>query len=188
MPAPTLTPTPTCNPAAFTDPARQAWRVRTAEAVAAAAADQLRALRGADDAVHLQLEALARREPPAADPLAGIGAVLLVGCEPLVRTCLTLLLEARGVTVLAAADGFEALDLLTADRIGVRVALIGCDLRGCPLPAAVAEYRRFDPLLPVVVLGRSAEQCEEVVAVLPAPFGLADVLWAIDEAVNRGGK
>lgn len=175
----------------FRDSARKAWQVRTAEAFATAAAHQLRNLHGPDDLVS-QLESLARPEQPSEtpNPLAGIGAVLLVGCEPLVRICLTHLLEARGMEVRAAADGFEALDELTTDRVGIRVALVDTQMRGCSAAAAVTEFRRVDPLLPIVLLGQPgrSERCDEIPAVVPTPFGVTDVLWAIDEAVNRGGR
>jgi len=166
---------------------RQTWQRRSAVRLAAAAAAELR---GSSSSTHNglieQFESFSRAtEGPTEAELAdaAIGSVLIVGCGPLERECLRLLLEAWGFTAHAAADGFEALEQLTADRVGVRVVVVDADLPGWGASAALTALKRREPFLPIVLLGSPEGKriSEDVAVVVPKPYRFEDLRWAIAE-------
>lgn len=106
---------------------------------------------------------------------------LVVDDDPLIRACLSRLLESVGLVVAAAGDGRQALDLLRG--AGARPALVLTDLEMPVLGGRqlVAELRRTPELasLPVIVLSGSPERCPGATLQLPKPFDIDEVLHAV---------
>jgi two-component system cell cycle sensor histidine kinase/response regulator CckA len=115
---------------------------------------QSQAGRGATFRVYLPAASahrLAASETAVSPPPRGRGElVLVVDDEASVRTVTSQTLETFGYRVLVAADGQEALALLTARRHDVAVAFVDMMMPGMDGPATIRALRRVRPDLPVI--------------------------------------
>ena len=131
------------------------------------------------------------KAPPASEKvneLWGSGTVLLVEDEPMVRTVAERALTRHGYSVITAANGAEALEIL--DR-GEEIVLLISDVVMPEMdgPTMVAEARRSRPELPILFMsGYAEEQLRksidiEKVAFLPKPFSVQELAEAARKAL-----
>jgi len=140
----------------------------------------------------------------AADPSAtarltaahGSETVLLADDEPAVRAIARKALESSGYRVIEARDGREALEIFARQRGEIDAALIDLAMPGRDGSAVIDALRREAPELPAVLMSGHIAREDGLrlppgVAVLPKPFGIAQltraVRVAIDEARTGGG-
>jgi two-component system cell cycle sensor histidine kinase/response regulator CckA len=119
--------------------------------------------------------------------------VLVVEDEDAIRASIRRLLQREGYTVLEAADGAKALELLEEDRSSHQVALVLTDLRmpvmdGRQLAAALARRR---PSLPIVFMSGFTAQLMDLrlvsphLAFLAKPFKDSDLLATVRGQLGR---
>ncbi|WP_316013213.1 ATP-binding protein [Roseobacter sp. HKCCA0434] len=144
-------------------------------------------------------ESPATARPPGQDEptdMLGSGTVLLVEDEAPVRAFAARALQLRGYTVLEAASGEEALELLE-DRPRVDIVVSDVIMPGLDGPSWVAEARRDYPDLEVIFVSGYAEDVFDAELERPAnstflakPFSLNDlslqVKRSMDAARSRG--
>ena len=111
------------------------------------------------------------------------GPVLVVDDEPIVRDTTARTLESWGFTVLTAASGEEALELL-AVRADVGAVLIDVTMRGISGVEVVQELRARKSAVPVLLMSGYAELdlsqlAEERVDFLQKPFRAAELVARI---------
>jgi PAS domain S-box-containing protein len=132
--------------------------------------------------------------PAKAAPRApGRGGVLLVEDEPMLQEIGRAWLEDAGYSVLSAADGEEALELVREH--GERLSAVLCDL-GLPRLGGrelFFELRRLRPSLPVVLLSGFVEPTERIelaqagaAGFLQKPYGGPELLDALEQALAAG--
>ncbi len=137
----------------------------------------------------------AHRERPA--ELWGTGTVLIVEDEDMVRTVAERALTRQGYTVLVAANGEEALELLDrlADEGGSRVDLLVSDVV-MPMmdgPTMVRHARQRYPDLPILFMsGYAEEQLRrsidlDRVAFIAKPFSVQQLAGAVRDALSAKG-
>lgn len=88
---------------------------------------------------------------PEADSGGGYGAVLIVDDEPMVRKMAASLLRKRGIPVLEAGTGKEAIERLTGDGGAVRAVLLDMAMPGMPGDEALPIIRKLRPDIRVIV-------------------------------------
>jgi PAS domain S-box-containing protein len=88
--------------------------------------------------------------PPPPVELRGSGRLLLVEDDASIRRLAGHVLRRQGFDVLEAADGVEALDLLSKDDAPVRLLVTDVVMPHMDGPALAAELRRRQPALPVL--------------------------------------
>jgi len=129
--------------------------------------------------------------PADADAPGGGGTILLVDDDPRVRRPLRLALEHCGFRVVEAGDGDEGLDL-HAQTPGVRLVVVDHRMPRLSGLEVLAELRRRDPALPVVLvsghtqaelLGGGAAPRPD--AFLRKPFELADLARTVRSLLAR---
>ena len=132
--------------------------------------------------------------PPAKKPVAadmtGQGTILLVEDEDPVRAVNARALTARGYTVLEAASGVEALQLI--EERGTPVDLVVSDVVMPEMdgPTLLRELRKRHPTLKVVFVSGYAEDAfkknlpdGEDFNFLPKPFSLKQLVEAVKQAI-----
>ncbi|HZS63830.1 MAG TPA: response regulator [Xanthobacteraceae bacterium] len=126
---------------------------------------------------------------PAAD-LTGQGTILLVEDEEGLRTLNARGLISRGYTVLEAANGVEAMEVL--ERRGGDVDLVVSDVVMPEMdgPALLKEMRRRNPSLKIIFVSGYAEDAfqknlpeHEQFAFLPKPFTLKQLVAVVKETM-----
>ena len=129
-----------------------------------------------------------RAESGAAAEMWGTGTILLVEDEAMVRAVAERALVRQGYTVLAAASGEEALDLLESeDKIDLLISDVV--MPGMDGPALVRRVRQDYPQLPVLFMsGYAEEQLRksidiEQVAFLSKPFSVQQLALAARDAM-----
>lgn len=110
-------------------------------------------------------------------------AILLVDDEPDVRRLLELVLTCHGFTVLTAASGQEAVDLLRGREHAIAVALLDVQMPGMDGPQTLQALRQIDTDLPAVFMTGNMGRYDEAQlltlgasAVLSKPFRSMDAL------------
>lgn len=88
---------------------------------------------------------------PEATSAAAYGGVLIVDDEPMIRKMAATFLQRRGVPVLEAANGKEAIERLTAEGGGVRAVLLDIAMPEMPGDAALAVIRKLRPDVRVII-------------------------------------
>ncbi|MBO9472098.1 response regulator [Shimia sp. R10_1] len=119
------------------------------------------------------------------------GVVLLVEDEAPVRSFATRALKMRGFTVLEAASGEEALELLAAEQPKVDVFVSDVIMPGIDGPTWVRQARSEYPDVPVIFVSGYAEDSFsddqsriENSSFLPKPFSLGDLTEAVQARIN----
>jgi PAS domain S-box-containing protein len=102
------------------------------------------------------LPAMRSAPAPHADP-HGQGAVLVVDDEPQVRGLAQAALECQGYQVLTAESGSQAVDLVRARGSGIRVVILDLGSPEMHAEEALAELRRLQPGLEIVLSGGGSE-------------------------------
>ena len=142
--------------------------------------------------VHREEEkAKARPAGDKVNELWGSGTVLLVEDEPMVRTVAERALTRHGYSVITAANGAEALEIL--DR-GEEIVLLISDVVMPEMdgPTMVQEARKSRPELPILFMsGYAEEQLRksidlEKIAFLPKPFSVQELAEAARKALATG--
>ena len=130
-----------------------------------------------------------RGSRPTQHELWGTGTVLLVEDEPMVRAVAERALARHGYTVITAANGEEALEVVNR---GEEIALLISDvvMPGMDGPTMVAEARKTRPELPILFMsGYAEEQLRksidlDKVAFLPKPFSVQELAEAARRAIG----
>ncbi len=111
--------------------------------------------------------------------------VLLVDDNAALRDNLAECLEAEGHEVTAACDGNDAMGVLThqarPDVVVLDLVMPGLD--GCEVAAAVRRSPTLRDLRVVLMTGHASDAvsaCKDVDAVLEKPFGLGELLAALE--------
>lgn len=118
------------------------------------------------------------------------GVVLLVEDEAPVRSFATRALKMRGFTVMEAASGEEALEILDSDRPAVDVFVSDVIMPGIDGPSWVRQARENYPNVPVIFVSGYAEDSFsddqariDNSSFLPKPFSLSDLTEAVQARV-----
>ncbi|WP_133770394.1 cell cycle histidine kinase CckA [Enterovirga rhinocerotis] len=135
-------------------------------------------------------------EKPAAKPRAadhtGQGTILLVEDEDAVRAVNSRALAARGYTVLEAASGFEAIEII--EERGSSVDLVVSDVMMPEMdgPTLLGELRKRHPDIRFVFVSGYAEDAfekhlpeGEAFSFLPKPFTLKQLVETVKTAIAR---
>ena len=137
-----------------------------------------------------QTIAAAKKELKAAD-LTGTGRVLLVEDELEVRQFAVRALKRQGYQVLEAADGVEALELMTANEGMIDIVVSDVVMPEMDGPALFKELRKRNPSLKVIfVSGYPNEAFRESMgsddfAFLPKPFSLPQLAAKVKEELAK---
>jgi signal transduction histidine kinase/CheY-like chemotaxis protein len=124
--------------------------------------------------------------PTGARPAPAVGAVLVVDDEDLVRRACVGMVRSLKRTVLAAAGGLEAVELLQAHRGEIRVAVVDLSMPGMDGLATLDALLAVDPTLRVILssgfdeqalLGR--EGASRVAGFIQKPYTLAALQAAL---------
>jgi two-component system, cell cycle sensor histidine kinase and response regulator CckA len=125
-----------------------------------------------------------RRELPADQQ-----TVLLVDDEEMVRFAMQALLEARGYTVLCAADGNDAISVLRDHTSEVAIVLLDLTMPGPSAAATCKCLHAMVPDLPVILMSGFSEadalrQCEyrNIAGFVPKPMG--DIVSAVGQVLK----
>jgi two-component system cell cycle sensor histidine kinase/response regulator CckA len=128
---------------------------------------------------------------PAPTDLTGRGTVLLVEDEDAVRSFATRALESRGYTVLSAATGVEALEVLDGAAAPVDLVVSDVVMPEMDGPTLLKELRRRRPDLKVIFVSGYAEDAfkrnlddGERFVFLPKPFSLKQLVQAVKETMG----
>jgi two-component system, cell cycle sensor histidine kinase and response regulator CckA len=126
--------------------------------------------------------------------LWGKATILLVEDEDAVRAFATKALERKGYTVLSAASGEEALELLERDVAAVNILVTDVVMPNMDGPALALKVRAARPDLPVLFMsGYAEEQLRQSlssafdmahVAFLPKPFSLKDLAQTVKDVLG----
>ena len=136
-----------------------------------------------------------RLEPAAAEAAATREVVvLLVEDEDPLALLLTTLLSRMKVRVLRAADGAEALKLISEHRAAISLAFVDCQLPDTGGAELCRELRGAAPGLPLLLTsGRDQRALEVQLAAggpcqfLPKPYMPADVMRRVSALLSPGG-
>ncbi len=145
-----------------------------------------------------QVEAKSGRSRPAKQQeseLWGTGTILLVEDEPMVRTVAERALTRHGYKVLTAANGEDALAILSRGESAVDLLVSDVVMPLMDGPAMVREARKDHPDLPILFMsGYAEEQLRKSldfdhVAFLPKPFSVQELAEAVrDVLAAQDGK
>jgi two-component system cell cycle sensor histidine kinase/response regulator CckA len=123
--------------------------------------------------------------------LTGTGRVLLVEDEVEVRQFAVRALKRQGYQVLEAADGVEALDLMTANEGEIDIVVSDVVMPEMDGPALFKELRKRNPSIKVIfVSGYPNEAFRETMgsddfAFLPKPFSLPQLAAKVKEELAK---
>lgn len=138
-------------------------------------------------------EAAPLPEPEAKRPrdLTGRGLVLLVEDEDAVRSFAARALQMRGYTVIEAASGEEALEVLEDETLHVDIMLSDVIMPGLDGPAWVREARKTRPDAKVIFMSGYAEDAFSGgdsgipdASFLPKPFTLPELTERVKETLG----
>ncbi len=127
----------------------------------------------------------------AAEDLATVsGTVLLVEDEDTLRLAVSKALRKRGVSVLAASDGREAVDTFRAHAENIGVVLLDLTLPGMSGTEVLGQIRLIKPDVRVIVTSAldleaagGATSGEYPATFLRKPYGFADLVRGLQEAL-----
>ncbi|WP_414473800.1 cell cycle histidine kinase CckA [Microvirga sp. M2] len=128
---------------------------------------------------------------PAAD-MTGQGTILLVEDEDPVRAVNARALSARGYTVLEAASGIEALEIIQERGAPVDLVVSDVVMPEMDGPTLLGELRKLYPDLKVIFVSGYAEEAfrknlpeGEDFNFLPKPFSLRQLVETVKQAIGR---
>jgi two-component system cell cycle sensor histidine kinase/response regulator CckA len=123
--------------------------------------------------------------------LTGRGQVLLVEDEDPVRSCAARALRLRGYTVVEAASGEEALELLSDGRLHVDIMVSDVIMPGLDGPAWVREARKTRPDAKVIFMSGYAEDAFSGgepgipgASFMPKPFTLSELTQRVKDSLG----
>ncbi|MET0286973.1 MAG: response regulator [Polyangiales bacterium] len=143
------------------------------------------------------LDRLAAPRPQSEPPLraGGLGGhtVLLVDDEALVRNVERMAMQRAGLTVLEAADGTQAIEVLRQNRELVDLVVLDLVMPGLDAASTLTALRAIRPDVPVIVqsgyseeeASRSLEQLDGPIDFLSKPFSVATMLGKVTSALRR---
>jgi two-component system cell cycle sensor histidine kinase/response regulator CckA len=129
--------------------------------------------------------------PPAPEPAAALGTVLLVDNDLDVLQIARMVLERRGYRVLVAHDGREALEVFTRQREQIAVVLLDRNMPELSGEEVLVEMRRLDPGVRVVlasgytVADLDPQTQAQLCGFLAKPYRPAELLEAIGRALGE---
>ncbi len=128
---------------------------------------------------------------PAAD-MTGQGTILLVEDEDPVRAVNARALTARGYTVLEAASGIEAMEIITERGAPVDLVVSDVVMPEMDGPTLLGELRKLYPDLKVIFVSGYAEEAfrknlpeGEEFNFLPKPFSLRQLVETVKQVMGR---
>ena len=137
-------------------------------------------------------QALAAAERAANADLTGQGTILLVEDEDGLRALNARGLASRGYTVIEAANGVEAIELLDKRGSGVDLVVSDVVMPEMDGPALLKELRRRDPTVKFIFVSGYAEDAfaksvpeGDLPDFLPKPFTLKQLVAAVKETMSR---
>ena len=130
---------------------------------------------------------------PAEEPVSGrttmfqsSATVVVAEDDPAVRSLVVRVLERRGYSVLAAADGREAFELLRARAPEVDLLLSDSAMPEISGIELIEAARRLRPGLPVLLMsGYAAQELRPGVPYLEKPFAPADLEQRVQQLLTR---
>jgi PAS domain S-box-containing protein len=144
------------------------------------------------------LDRLASPRAPSEPPVLHGGqlgghTVLLVDDEALVRNVERMAMQRAGLTVLEAADGTQAIEVLRQNRERVDLVVLDLVMPGLDAASTLNALRAIRPDLPVIVqsgyseeeASRSLEQLDGPLDFLSKPFSVATMLAKVTSALRR---
>jgi two-component system, cell cycle sensor histidine kinase and response regulator CckA len=124
--------------------------------------------------------------------LTGSAKVLIVEDEDMVRSVAVRSLKRLGYTVLEAANGYEALDIVAAENGAIDIVVSDVVMPEMDGPAFLKEVRKTNPDLRIIfVSGHTNEAFKtgmdesDVFAFLPKPFSLPQLAAKVKEELSR---
>jgi two-component system cell cycle sensor histidine kinase/response regulator CckA len=127
--------------------------------------------------------------------LSGVGRILFVEDEPLVRGIAARLLRARGYEVIEAGDGLEALELVKANAGTIDLVISDVIMPGMDGPTLLKEARPWLGPAPVMFISGYAEaefsrvlEGEVGVSFLPKPLDIKTLAERIKAELRPSGK
>jgi signal transduction histidine kinase/CheY-like chemotaxis protein len=126
-------------------------------------------------------------------PVRGSGTVLLVEDDPAVRSFAVRALESFGYSVLAAADGDEALQQLSSHDASIDLLLTDALLPGMQGPEVARRVRAERPSTPVLFMSGFADMSPALAALtrdaplLHKPFSIDELAVAVRDAMAQAG-
>jgi two-component system, cell cycle sensor histidine kinase and response regulator CckA len=134
-------------------------------------------------------------KPEPLQNLWGTGTILLVEDEDAVRAFAAKALERKGYTVLAAASGDEALELMEEHKDDITILVTDVVMPNMDGPTLAIKVREQRPDLPVLFMsGYAEEQLRKSlssafdtahVSFLPKPFSLKDLVQTVKDVLAR---
>jgi len=125
--------------------------------------------------------------------LSGKGTILLVEDEDAVRLFAARALQSKGYTVLQAASGEAALELLGQHQAQVELLISDVVMPQMGGPTLMREVRRRRPDIKVILISGYAEDAfrknldpDSAFDLLPKPFSLKQLAAKVKEALARG--
>ena len=130
------------------------------------------------------------RESPS--DLTGKGTILLVEDEDAVRAFAVRALSNRGYTVIEAADGAKALDIVREHTGPIDLVISDVVMPNMDGPALLREIRNVRPEVRIVFISGYAEEAfrkslerDESFTFLPKPFSLKQLASTVKEVLNQ---
>ena len=127
----------------------------------------------------------------ASGDLTGSARILLVEDEEAVRAFAGRALTARGYTVLEAASGPEALDLINGMKEPLDLVISDVVMPGMDGPTLLRELRRKQPKLKIIFVSGYAEDAferhlpaDEDFSFLPKPFSLKELATTVKQTLE----
>ena len=116
----------------------------------------------------------------------GVGTVLIVDDEPLVRRAVRGILERGGYTVLESADGVDGLETFAQKRDSIDLVLLDQSMPGLSGDQVLLRLMELAPQVPVVLLSGlpgPAARLSHATAVLTKPADAATLLCTIRDGI-----
>ncbi|WP_458760318.1 cell cycle histidine kinase CckA [Afipia sp. TerB] len=130
-------------------------------------------------------------EKPKAPDLTGQGTILLVEDEDGLRSLNARGLRSRGYTVIEAANGLEAVELLEEEEGGVDLVVSDVVMPEMDGPTMLAQMRQKNPDLKIIFVSGYAEDAfakslpeGQQFNFLPKPFTLSQLVAAVKETMT----
>ncbi|MCH7720281.1 MAG: hypothetical protein IH988_04740 [Planctomycetes bacterium] len=125
---------------------------------------------------------------PAAEPPTDGGAVLVMDADPMARAIICCAVEKGGYHPIAAPDPESARRLVAQHADRLRIAIVRPEHQGGPAGALLAQIRKMEPAVAIVVLSQADAERDPTIAEpvvhLREPFGPREILEAVRQATH----